>query len=279
MAGDWIKVEHSTPDKPEVLRIAELLGISRRECLGLLVDFWRWIDANARADVVPNLSRQCLDSVLNCPGFSAAYEAVGWIEWDDKNASARIVNFDNHHSQSAKTRAYEQKKKKRQRENVSRICPDETGTREEKRRDIDTSLRSVSKARPKKRGRIDAPTEEHERIAAERGVSCQAEFEKYRDWQAANGKHHSDEVAGFRNWLRGARSARPANDELIARKLQAARNMDILTGKVTDGRERIVAAERVDSAPVFALPGRIREPGGDDVEGCRPAGGAIAMGG
>jgi hypothetical protein len=143
MAGDWIKIEHSTPDKAEVLRMAELLGISRRECLGLLVDFWRWLDANARTEFVPNLSRKCLDDVLNCPGFSAAYESVGWIEWDDKNTAARIVNFDSHHSQSAKTRAYEQKRKKKQREELSRICPENTGTREEKRREVKT-LRPVA---------------------------------------------------------------------------------------------------------------------------------------
>ena len=46
MAGDWIKVEHATMDKPEVLRIADLLGVSRREAIGILFDFWVWLDRN-----------------------------------------------------------------------------------------------------------------------------------------------------------------------------------------------------------------------------------------
>jgi len=79
--------------------------------------------------------------------------------------------------------------------------------------------------------------------------------------------------------LRGGRDS--VRDELAERKLQAARNMDILTGKVrNDGRERDISgiAERVDRAPVFALPGDLREPGGDDVEGSGPARSAIGVG-
>ena len=34
MAGDWIKFEHASLDKPEVLRIAELLGVERRYAIG-----------------------------------------------------------------------------------------------------------------------------------------------------------------------------------------------------------------------------------------------------
>jgi hypothetical protein len=54
------------------------------------------------------------------------------------------------------------------------------------------------------RATLDAPTDEHERLAAEQGVNCQAEFRKYRDWLAANGRRQRDEIAGFRNWLRKA---------------------------------------------------------------------------
>ena len=57
---------------------------------------------------------------------------------------------------------------------------------------------------------LAAPTDEHQRIAQEAGVSCADEWAKYRDWLAANGRSHKDEVAGFRNWLRRATTyARP----------------------------------------------------------------------
>lgn len=259
MAGDWIKVEQATLHKAEVLRMAELLGISRRECIGLLLDFWAWLDNNARTEVVPNLSRLCLDSVLNCPGISAALEVVGWIVWDDKAASARITNYDHHNGASAKTRAYEQKRKQEQRRNLSQDCPAKTGTREEKRRVLDTSLRSVSK-----RATLNSPSEEHEAIAADRGLSCQTEFQKYRDWQASTGKRHKDEVAGFRNWLR---NAKPPD-----RSARQASNMDILTGRAH------APAKRMGDAVVLALPSDLRESGADDVEGRGPERGALRVG-
>ncbi len=148
MAGDWIKLEQATLQKAEVLRMAEMLDISRRECVGLLADFWAWLDNNATAESVPNLSRSCLDAVMHCAGFDAAMESVRWIKWDDKNAVAHIANYGHHNGKSAKSRALDQRNKKNYRE----ICPDsvpmrkdKNGTREEKRRvrTKDTSANSA----------------------------------------------------------------------------------------------------------------------------------------
>ena len=144
MAGDWIKVEVATSYKPEVLRIAELLGVSRRECMGILVDFWAWLDANAHSESVRNLSRKSLDDVLHCPGLAATLEAVGWVEWDDKTASARITNYDRHNGNSAKRRAYDQKRQSEKRRNLSASNADKKRTREEKRRE---EITTTSKAK------------------------------------------------------------------------------------------------------------------------------------
>lgn len=135
MAGDWIKVEVSTSHKAEVLRMAEMLGITRRECMGLLVDFWAWLDANSRTELVPNLSRKSLDGVLECAGFASCLESVGWAKWSADGWTMTVNNYAVHNGTSAKTRAYEQRKKKIQREKLSRLCPDDLGTREEKRRE------------------------------------------------------------------------------------------------------------------------------------------------
>ena len=45
MAGAWIKVEGATADKPEVLKVARILGVNRDEVLGKLVRLWFWFDA------------------------------------------------------------------------------------------------------------------------------------------------------------------------------------------------------------------------------------------
>ena len=44
MAGDWIKVEHATATKPEVFQMAEEIGASPDEIVGLVVKFWVWVD-------------------------------------------------------------------------------------------------------------------------------------------------------------------------------------------------------------------------------------------
>jgi hypothetical protein len=41
MAGDWIKIEISTPDKPEVAIIAECLKIDPDAVVGKLFRIWK----------------------------------------------------------------------------------------------------------------------------------------------------------------------------------------------------------------------------------------------
>lgn len=133
MAGDWIKVEHSTVDKPEVLMMAELLGLKRREMLGVLLDFWVWLDRNSRHGVVTHMSRMCLDEVTQVAGFSAVLRQVGWAEINDQTGEMTIKNWDRHNGNTAKTRALARDRKVTQR---SRSESDEIVTREEKRREV-----------------------------------------------------------------------------------------------------------------------------------------------
>jgi hypothetical protein len=138
MAGDWIKFEVATLDKPEVLRMAELLGIKRREMLGLLLDFFVWLDRNSCHGSVTHMSRMSLDDVTHTPGFSAVLCDVGWAEMDDSTGVMTIKHWDRHNGKSAKTRALAKDRKVTER---SRSERDKNVTREEKRRDI-SSLRS-----------------------------------------------------------------------------------------------------------------------------------------
>ncbi|MEY2727076.1 MAG: hypothetical protein RLZZ458_2943, partial [Planctomycetota bacterium] len=54
MAGDWIKIQHVTPDKPEVWQIAEITGLEADAVVGKLLRIWIWadqqtVDGNARS--------------------------------------------------------------------------------------------------------------------------------------------------------------------------------------------------------------------------------------
>jgi hypothetical protein len=138
MAADWIKIEHGLHTKPEVLQLADLLETSENEVVGLLVRFWLWADANLSPEcptVVGTTSG--LNRVVGRDGFAEAMVSTGWLIAD--NGSVSVPNYDHHLSQSAKQRALEAKRKRKQRAKMSRTCPGTSGTkggtREEKRRE------------------------------------------------------------------------------------------------------------------------------------------------
>lgn len=141
MAGDWIKIEHALPNKPEVMAIAEELDISDMEVVGHLVLFWTWVDQNFCPVSVPDaagqMSEVCprvpatirgLDRVAGCSGFANALIKVGWLTFE--NGQVEIPNYEDHLSQSAKYRAVEAKRKRRQR---AKKQQEMSGTQRDKR--------------------------------------------------------------------------------------------------------------------------------------------------
>jgi hypothetical protein len=275
VAGDWIKVEKCSAGKPEVMRLARLWGVPQDQAFGMLVRFWVWIDDACVDGLVDGVASHEIDDMMRFPGFAQGLVAVKWLEIDDKQPSTRIPNFDKHNAETSKKRALRNERQARWRsKHVDAHVDVAASTREEKKReDIDNSLRSLSTPRKQK---LEAPTEEHEGIAAERGLSCQTEFQKYRDWQASTGKRHKDESAGFRNWLRNAKQPIAGREPTLAEK--RARNMDLITGKVRDERTIEGTAERVGGAVVLSLPSDLREQGSNDVGGCGPDRVASGMG-
>lgn len=159
MAGDWIKIEHSLPGKPEVMELARLMDIDEMSVVGHLVCFWTWVDLNLSPEC-PHAkgTKRGLDRVAGRDGFVDAMLQVGWLHFDGENVT--IPNYDHHLSQSAKKRAEEARKKKRQR-SVSQKCPASKGTktgqerdktgdqrREEKRRDNNIDIEATAVSNP-----------------------------------------------------------------------------------------------------------------------------------
>lgn len=250
MAGDWIKFEHATIDKPEVAFMADLLGIKPDEAIGLLVRFWVWMDRNARNGSVTHVTQQTLDNTMHCPGFGAAIVTVGWAEIDAKTHTLTAPNFGRHNENSAKTRSSnaerqaKYREKQRNESNVTTVTEALPEKRREEKRD--TSLRSVSSA-PPKRTAISEPSTEHRSLAETLGVPCDAEFEKYRDWLAANGRRQNQD-AGFRNWLRKAAEFKPK--QTVAERRSDVADQMFRRGKyaIASNAERDVTgvAERLD---------------------------------
>jgi chorismate mutase len=107
MAGDWIKMTHALPEKPEVLAIAGKTGITRFEVVGRLFILWRWFDINTTdgnaVGVTSVTLEECLFGYHTNARFVDSVLAVRWLLETQDGIS--VVKFDEHISESAKTRA------------------------------------------------------------------------------------------------------------------------------------------------------------------------------
>jgi len=111
---DWIKIEHTTPDKQEVLRISEILSMNPYEVLGRLVKVWIWADQNLKDghSFVTSLSQ--ISHVAGVTNFGEAMKESGWIVV--KDGKLVFPNFLKHNGKSAKTRADSQKRQRQSRD-------------------------------------------------------------------------------------------------------------------------------------------------------------------
>lgn len=141
MAGDWLKVEISTPDKPEVFEIANELDIDPDEVVGKLFRVWSWFDqhteeGNAPVTLTALLNRQCGNADI-----CGAMHKAGWLIIEGDRMT--LPNFDRHNGQTSKCRALTAKRVKKFKEksnakgNAKGNANGNGGsvTREEKRRE------------------------------------------------------------------------------------------------------------------------------------------------
>lgn len=103
MAGDWLKVEKDTPDKPEVLALAARLGVTRAVAFLACFDFWCWADSQTTDGNARSVSPGAVDDVVGLPGFASALAEVGWLHI--RNNAVQVPNFGQHMGQSSKRRA------------------------------------------------------------------------------------------------------------------------------------------------------------------------------
>lgn len=97
----WIKVEHNLTTKTEVFQMSQMLGISRQEIVGHLVEFWIWADQNTEDGIIIG-NRNVVDT-LTIPDFANALINVGWL--DVIADKLEIPKFLLHNGASAKRRA------------------------------------------------------------------------------------------------------------------------------------------------------------------------------
>lgn len=173
MAADWIKIEHSLPGKPEVMELSRLLDIDEMAVVGHLVCFWSWVDQNLSPEC-PHAAgtKRGLDRVAGRDGFVEAMVSVGWLSFDGHNV--KIPNYDHHLSQSAKKRAFEARKKTRQR-STSPKCPSSVGTNGGQKE-------GPEKRREEKINNIEGRDPEHRIPTSLDNALCRAAAERWFDY-------------------------------------------------------------------------------------------------
>lgn len=144
MAGEWIKIESGTPNKPELMRAARILGVDRDLVLGKVARLWAWFDINSVDGHVDGVVSTDVDDVVGMDGFCNVMERVGWLDFDDEAEWVALPNFDRHNGETAKKRALKNKRqakwRKNKAENVDGAASTDATTREEKRREEDNPL-------------------------------------------------------------------------------------------------------------------------------------------
>ena len=100
----WLKLDHTTPDKPEVLAITLAMGWDDSDLtVGKLFKLWRWFDQHTVDGNAPSVSTALLDRVIGVSGFCNSVASVGWLVVDGSRLT--LPNFDKHNGQTAKDRA------------------------------------------------------------------------------------------------------------------------------------------------------------------------------
>lgn len=111
MAGDWMKMELSLADKPEVHYIANALNIDPDSVIGKLFRVWAWFNTHTTDGNALGVTFSLVDRLAGVTGFGEAMQFAGWLEQRDK--VLHMPRFDRHTSESAKKRALSQKRQQR----------------------------------------------------------------------------------------------------------------------------------------------------------------------
>ena len=185
MAGDWIKIEHALPDKPEVIRMADILGIDPDAVVGKLLRFWNWCDVQCVNGNALSVTKTFLDRITFCTGFASAMIQAGWLIEEGETLS--VANFERHNGKTSKLRALANRRIAKH-----RSCNDESVT--------NVTVPALQKALPEKRREekiidLDKEREEEAPLARSRSAldrseviakinSIKPEWQKPAAWSA-----------------------------------------------------------------------------------------------
>lgn len=208
MAFAWIKIEDTTPDKPEVWAMAERLGIDADAVVGKLVRIWIWADQQTVNGNARSVTKALLDRCAGVTGFADAMMEAGWLVAADGGVS--FVNFDRHNGETAKKRAQTARRVQRHRaqgdtpagdtaeRNARSVTSGVTKTLPEKRREDSLYISGAESAKTEQLQITEQKaSNEHLTTLLEFGRTTGADIEQREDVQkyAAEWIRHLEEKA------------------------------------------------------------------------------------
>ncbi len=229
MAGEWLKMEASTPDKPEVLALTVRMGWDDPDLtVGKLFRLWRWFDQQTTDGNAAGVTPALLDRQVGVSGFIEAVASVGWLSVTD--AGVTLINFDRHNGATAKSRSQTAKRVANHKTNATGNAKGNAATvsgalpREEKRREDSTEAKA-SVTRPSKKCPASFELTAELLIWAETEfpmVSTKDETDKMRDHTFSTAR--VDWAGTWRNWIRKAGKDMAEREAVETFKERDARN-------------------------------------------------------
>lgn len=212
MAGEWLKFEASTPEKPEVFAMTAAMGWDDPDLtVGKLLRVWRWFDQQTIDGNAPNVTLALLDRISGVTGFAQAMCDVGWLIADA--TGLYLPHFDRHNGKTAKDRALTAKRVAKHKSNAEGNdkgnAPIVTSAlpREEKRREEVNPLGFAAfwQAYPKKTAKGDAEKAwakiKPDADLLDKILKSVATSLRSTDWQKDNGQF----IPHPATWLNGKR--------------------------------------------------------------------------
>lgn len=204
MAGDWIKIEHATPDKPEVYAMSHTLSLDPDEIVGKLIRLWIWCDQQLEdcngASVTSGVTKTVIDRITRVTGFAQAMGDAGWLVLNGD--SVEIPNFWYHNGQTAKNRGLTNRRVARSRSKSNANCNGASVTSQ-----LQKAL--PEKRREKKNNSNPQHSDEEWLAALEQNpafshVNIQSELQRAQTWiQKQNGRRAFTRKF-FEKWLSNA---------------------------------------------------------------------------
>ena len=231
--SDWIKCEKSLFKKPEVIGIAESLGLDRDTVAAKCLRVWAWADDQTEDGNAKSVTKTFLDDEVGVTGFADAMEKEGWLVVE--KGGLRFPNFDRHLGQSAKRRVLTKERvaQHRNAKKRTKALPDKI--REDKRREEEKKKAPAAVQWLPEEGRFDVPEailqeyEDRWPNIQRRGIV--QEIKDAGDWYVAKGKVPGVPKSNVTNWLKkafgepvdpGPEESRLAADRNILAELEAS---------------------------------------------------------